>query len=121
MISAGKKDTFAIAAEVTSEIDGWILGRIRFIFHDKVCGNWDDEVDLRACYSWLSDFVQNPRNRDEPGLNDLSKDQVFERLVLPVIYEESSFDRDEVYPDTFSRFHISHLCMSSFDNVVMFF
>jgi len=49
----------------------------------------------------------------------LSANEVFVRLVDPVLASSSGIRRNEVYPDTFSRFHISHLGMSAFDKVVM--
>lgn len=109
---------FAIAAEVTETAKGWILGRLRFAFHGRSCGNWNDEADLRGCYGWLKDFAETPRRRIEPGLIDLRPAEVFDRLVRPV-QNQGGLRIPEFYEDTFSRFHISHLGMSSFDRVVM--
>jgi hypothetical protein len=95
------------------------LGRFRFVFYGQACGNWDDETDLKACYSWLKDFAEIPRQRFEPGLMELSSNDIFKRLVEPILGQESDEREPECYPDTFSRFHISHLGMSSFDQVTM--
>src|SRR5688572_7749235 len=119
MIVAGDNRVFAIAAEITGTESGWIFGRFRFVFHSYPCGNWSDETDLKACYSWLKDFIENPRARFEPGLMEMSNSDVFDRLIKPVLADESKAVIPEAYQDTFSRFHISHLGMSSFDRIIM--
>jgi len=119
MISTGDNKSFAIAAEITGTPNGWLLGKFRFVLHGHVCGNWNDDADLRGCYGWLKDFAEKPRLRFEPGLMDLSPDNVFSNLVLPVIEQSGQERIPELYSDTFSRFHISHLGMSSFDRVTM--
>lgn len=119
MIVAGNNEMFAISAEITHNSSGWILGRFRFVLHSRLCGNWQDETDLRACYGWLHDFADKPRRRFEPGLLDLSAEAIFERLVRPVLKDADEARIPEFYEDTFSRFHIEHLGMSSFDRVIM--
>jgi hypothetical protein len=119
MIVAGKNEVFSIAAELTGTTGGWVFGRLRFFLHGHCCGDWKDEVDLKGCYSWLIDFATNPRNRFEQELLALPANEVFLRLVDPVLASPSGIRRNEVYPNTFSRFHISHLGMSAFDRVVM--
>jgi hypothetical protein len=119
MIIAGDKAVFAIAAEFTGATQGWVFGRVRFILHACPCGDWSDEVDLRASYSWLADFASNPRDRNEPELMDLPAEDVFARIVDPVLTGKDGVQRNEVYANTFSRFHISHLGMTAFDRVVM--
>lgn len=119
MVVAGHNNDFAIAAEVTEIVDGWIFGRFRFVLHGKDCGNWSDTVDLRGCHGWLKDFSINLLPRFEPGLMTLPAVEIFERLVKPVLMQPNGEEYPEVYPDTFSRFHISHLGMSSFSAVTM--
>lgn len=118
MIVTGNKEMFAIAAEVIETPNNWLLGRLRFVFHGQTCGNWNDETDLRGCYGWLKDFAEKPRRRFEPGLLELTPMEVFDRLVRPVQNRDEG-PVVEYYDETFSRFHISHLGMSSFDKVVM--
>lgn len=118
MIIAGSTQVFGIAAEITQNSD-WILGRFRFVFHGRPCGNWDDEADLRGCYGWLKDFSEQGRDRFEAELLDLPAATVFERLVRPVLFRERRARVAEYYKNTFNRFHISHLGMSSFNRVDM--
>lgn len=119
MIVAGDNNVFAIAAEVTEIPQGWLLGRFRFVFHGHRCGNWEDETDLRACFGWLKDFAEKPRPRFEEDLVELPAEEVFSRLVAPVINQLDQAQLPERYQGTFARFHISHLGMSSFDKVSM--
>ncbi|OYW27100.1 MAG: hypothetical protein B7Z47_06985 [Chthoniobacter sp. 12-60-6] len=119
MIVAGYDNNFSIAAEVTEITDNWILGRFRFVLHGKVCGNWDDAADLRGCHGWLKDFSIHFLPRFEHGLLTLPEVEIFERLVKPVLVQPDAEEYAEVYPDTLSRFHISHLGMSSFNAVTM--
>jgi hypothetical protein len=116
MISIGDTNQFAIQCEFTAEEKGWIFGRFRFVLRNKCCGDWNDETDLRGCASWLLDFVENPRNRYEPDLLTLPAIEVFDRTVKSVMGSAPGEHRStELYPNTFSRFHISHLGMSSFN------
>lgn len=115
MIVAGKTTMFSIASEITEEIDGWILGRFRFEFRGRPCGNWNDTTDLLGCYSWLKEFSTNTRDRYEPELLILPPHEIFERLVTPVMPQSGEQKMPEFYNNTFSRFHISHLGMSSFN------
>jgi Immunity protein 42 len=119
MITAGDNTAFAIAAELTAASQGWVFGRMRFVLHGSPCGDWNDEVDLCASYSWLVDFANNPRDRNEPELMNLSADDVFVRIVDPVLISIDGVRRNEIYYNTFSRFHISHLGMTAFDRVIM--
>jgi hypothetical protein len=119
MISTGDPSEFAIQCEFTSVEQEWLYGRFRFVFRNECCGNWNDEVDLRACVSWLRDFAENPQNRYEAGLLTAPANEIFDRLVKPVLRNVSVDRPADVYDNTYSRFHISHLGMSSFDAVTM--
>ena len=119
MIITGNRQLFAIVAEITQDPNDWILGSFQFVFHGESCGNWEDEADLRGCHSWLKDFSEKPRNRFEPELLVLPPSIVIERLVRPVVNRSDHARMQEYYADTFSRFHIAHLGMSSFDRVNM--
>ncbi len=114
----GNPERFAIQAEPTDEVDGWILGPFRFWLCGRPVGNWDDTADLKGCARWLEDFATRPRNRHEPGLELLSAEEVFKAVYDPVMASDiKRSDGKEKIPDAYSRFHISHLGMSSFEAV----
>ncbi|MBU3059037.1 Imm42 family immunity protein [Pseudomonas indica] len=119
----GNREIFAVECEIENVIDGWVLGRFFLWIHGVVVGDQDDySVDMNGCLKWLHDFVENPKNRYEPGLYDMHKDQVFLRLASSVLAHEDPQELiDETYEDTFSRFHISHIGMSSFDCATLLF
>lgn len=81
----GIKERFAIEAEPDSFINAWILGRFRFWIGGCEVGDWDDTADLKGCHAWLRDFEQNPRERYEPSLSDLSAAEVFSKVFDPVM------------------------------------
>jgi hypothetical protein len=107
--------------EVLDIIDGWALGSFYLILNGSVVGNSQDRsVDLRGCLAWLRDFVENDRDRFEPGLFEANKQEVYSLLACSVLpNEDVQRKTTEVYADTFSRFHISHIGMSSFNDVVL--
>lgn len=111
----GNRERFAIEAETEQQVEGWILGNFRFWLCGKPVGDWADSVDLRGCARWLRDFCENPRNRYEPGLFALSAEEIFRRVYDPVMAGSA----DQAHPiqvdDAYTRFHISHLGMSSFE------
>lgn len=116
----GNKKNFAIELEIVDFIDGWVFGSFIFWVNEKVIGNPDDRsVDLKACVSWLREFLQNQRNRFESGLFELDKEQVYVQLCSSVLAGEENLFSEERYEDTFYRFHVSHIGMSSFDEVTI--
>lgn len=122
MIHAGDDNLFAISAEIIEIRDACMFGSFRFVLHGKVCGNWNDWAHLESCYSWLREFHTKPMPRYEPELLSLPADEVFDRLVRPVLVSPRDTSAPSVpkyYPDTYERFHISHLGMSSFDSVTV--
>ncbi|MFA5448777.1 MAG: Imm42 family immunity protein [Sphaerochaeta sp.] len=117
------ESTFEAHFEVKQIIEGWALGT----FFIEIDGIWignrlDDSVDLKGGIRWWRDLVSNPKDRYEPGLYDESKERVFSLLAASVlVHEDKSGLLTEHYVDTFSRFHISQIGMSSFDDVTMLF
>jgi hypothetical protein len=114
----GNPQRFAIEAEPTQAIDGWILGRFRVWLCGRSVGNWNDTTDLKGCAQWLEDFARTPRNRYEPQLDHCPADEVFKAIFDPIM----AFDIDSIgyrkdIPDAYARFHISHIGMSSFEGV----
>ena len=105
---------------MTRVVEGWILGRFRFWLHGQACGDWDDEADLHSCHYWLKTFVEEDTHRTEPDLLALSAEEVWEEIVSPVYDRgQDSCEQTERYGNVYSRFHISHIGMSSFDRIVM--
>lgn len=120
-MSANKEDHFFVEYEIFQKLDGWILGRFVFIADGLIIGNYHDQsVDLQGCLYWLNEFLHEPVNRYEPDLFYMPKDQVFIRIGSSVLANEDENNFvSEVYEDTYRRFHISHLGMSSFDSTVL--
>lgn len=116
----GNKKNFAIELEIVDFIDDWIFGRFIFWVNGTVIGNPDDKsVDLKGCINWLQEFLKNRINRFEPSLFELDKDQVYVQLCSSVLTGEENLFSKEKYEDTFHRFHISHIGMSSFEEVII--
>jgi hypothetical protein len=112
----GNRDRFAIEAEVEQRVDGWILGRFRFWLAGHPVGNGEDVADLKGCVRWLRDFAENPRDRFDARLLNLDPPRVFELIYDPVVGPGGIANPEEQpIPDSYSRFHISRLGMSSFD------
>ncbi|HPE59547.1 MAG TPA: Imm42 family immunity protein [Thiolinea sp.] len=116
----GDKQSFAIEFEILDIVDGWVFGTFIFWVVGLVIGNPEDKsVDLKGCMNWLRDFVATPKNRFERGLYDLDKEQIYIQLCSSVLVGEENSFAEEKYSDTYSRFHTSHIGMSSFDDVTM--
>jgi hypothetical protein len=121
IMRVGITERFAIEWEVFERIEGWILGSFYLWINGIIVGNPSDHsVDLKGCANWLKDLMENSTNRFEPGLFDMSREQTYLRLAPPVlVHENREGFAKEIYKDTFSRFHISHIGMSSFDRVTL--
>jgi hypothetical protein len=117
----GDKNKFAVQITVEGAIDGWILGSYLLWACGTSIGDKSDySVDLRGCRNWMRDFIEKHRDRYGPGLYEMDKVQAYVRLASAVLPGENpSGFAQEMYDDTFSRFHISHIGMSSFDNVTL--
>lgn len=119
----GDRTTFAINFEVKECIDDWVFGHFYIYVRGVIIGDDQDySVDLKGCLNWLKDLVEKPRDRYEPHLYEMDKEQAFLRLAAPVLVNENrnGFAK-EFYENTFSRFHISHIGMSSFDQFILLF
>jgi hypothetical protein len=117
----GNRDLCSIELEITRDVDQLLLGRFLLWAEGRRIGDPDDEsVHIKGCLGWLRDFVAKPRNRCETGLFELPKEEVFRTLCSGVFASEIELlDSHEMYEDTFERFHISHLGMSSFDQTTL--
>ena len=117
----GDKNKFAVQIDVGETVDEWALGSYILWARGTPIGDERDcSVDLRGCRNWMRDFVEKPRKRYERDLYEMDKLQAYVRLASAVLPGEnpSGFAKD-MYEDTFARFHISHIGMSSFDNVTL--
>jgi len=112
----GNKNVFAIECEISERIDDWVFGHFLFWLCGQSIGDWEDSTDIKGCLLWLKDFVNIARNRFEEDLTELNKDAVFELLYHSVMQSNASITHQiQNYDDIYSRFHISHIGMSSFD------
>lgn len=109
----GKKDQFAIEYEIKDTVDKWILGRFRLWIKGESLGDWeDDSVDLKGCFNWLPTLIDKKVTSIEAGAEGLSGEQVMSKIF-------DSFYSEKVVvtiKDSFFRFHINHIGMSSFDH-----
>jgi hypothetical protein len=112
----GDKGLFAIECELTERLDGWVFGHILFWLCGNAVGNWEDSTDLKGCLNWLKKYANEVCNRFEDALEGLSKESVFKLLHDSVMLTEGIDIKEKPkFDDIFSRFHISHLGMSSFE------
>ncbi len=115
----GDKQNFAIEIEIefVDIVDGRVYGLFLFWLSGYVIGDKDDtSVYLDGCINWLRDFVTKSRDRYEPCLDQLSKDKVYKKLHKSIYLDVYNNEIENVY----DRFDISHLGMSSFNNVIIF-
>ncbi|WP_266160582.1 Imm42 family immunity protein [Dyella silvatica] len=117
----GNKNKFAVHIDVKGIHDGWVFGTYIFWVNGASIGDEnDDSVDLKGCWNWMRDFVESSMNRYEPGLYEMDKVQAYIYLAASVLPREMSFGfAEEIYSDTYERFHVSHIGMSSFDRVTL--
>lgn len=110
----------SLRTEVHEVVDDWVFGSFFAVINGLEVGNREDSVDLKGCLRWWEDFANNPRDRYEPMLYDEDKESAYLALAASVLVNEEGYGSvQERYEDTFARFHISHLGMSSFDNVTI--
>ncbi len=116
----GNKQQFAIELEILDVVDDWVFGTFLFWVEGLPIGDDKDKsVDLNGCVNWLRELIVNPKNRFELGLYDLEKSQVYDQLCNSVLIGDGNQHAEERYANIFSRFHISHIGMSSFDNITI--
>lgn len=117
----GDKSLFAVEWNVNETVDNWVFGNFLFWIKGSSVGDPSDcSVDLLAVTRWVKAFLAGPQDRFEEGLFSLPREQAYERLAASVLFHEDPENRvKEHYPDTFARFHITHIGMSSFDVVTV--
>ena len=113
----GKRTCVAFEISIERTIEPWVYGRILLWLGGHSVGNHEDcGADIKGCINWLSDFLVVPRDRCVPDLMLAPKDDVWRKLVDTVF---APVEEDPGYTDPFSRFHLSHLGMSAFDEVIL--
>lgn len=112
----GDQHRFAIESEIEELTEnGWLLGHFRFWVLGEPVGNWDDYTDLKGCAYWLRNFIDVLEDRNESDLVGKSKEEVFRLLYDSVMGSGEQSNVEPPFEHILSRFHISHLGMSSFD------
>jgi hypothetical protein len=115
----GEKNVIAIECEIEDIISDQVFGRFQLWLTGYSVGNWDDKnVFLQGCYNWAKDFWENPQNRFEPTLFEKDGHEIFELLYDSVMASpnyKGPFLIDPPYENIYSRFHLSHIGMSSFN------
>ena len=128
----GTKSIFAIECQVSRVLDGQVYAHLRLWVGGKPLGDYEDEIVLYSCISYLSDFLKFTGNRYEPDLDEKSKEEVFniifDSVVYTVpdgittwseivsIYNPSNDDTQPPYEDIENRFHLDSFGMSSFSD-----
>jgi hypothetical protein len=110
----GKKAEFAVEWDYIESIGDWIYGRFGFWACGEFIGDIDDDgVVLRGCFDWMRELGTS-EGRFETRLDDMIAEDAFMSLMQGVFTPGA-----ENYERTYSRFHISHIGMSSFDEVAV--
>src|SRR5690554_4491640 len=116
----GNKQSFAVQLEILDGTDGWVFGTFIFWIKGIAIGDPEDNsVDLKGCINWLRGYLENPPNRVAPELYALNKDAAYSRLCDSVLAGSGDQVQKEGLLQFYSRFHISHIGMSSFDKVTI--
>lgn len=119
---AGSKADVGVEVQIADVASHrWIYGTYLLWVDGKPLGNAQDEsVDLRGCCNWMQSLIEQPADRYEPGLYEMDKGVAYNRLASSVlVHANPNGFVKETYPNTHSRFHISHIGMSSFDRVTL--
>ncbi|WP_165390856.1 Imm42 family immunity protein [Pseudoduganella lutea] len=121
MKTVDDKALFAVEWDLTATVDGWVFGVFTFLIGDVCVGDPEDtSVDMLGVARWVRDFLSVPRNRFEEGLFAMPAERVYALLAGSVLAGGGdSGAHVEPYENTFARFHLSHLGMSSFDAVTL--
>ena len=106
--------------EVADVIGQWVQRTFLLWIQGVPIGDQADRfVHVQGCINWLKDFVEHPRDRFEASLFALPKEAVHRLLSTNGDSLPSSSLTGEQIDRAFSRFHISHVGMLSFDQVTL--
>ena len=121
MMLFGDKGTCAVEVNIDDVFEGWVFGSYQLWVRGVSIGDEaDHSVDLKGCWSWMRDFIERRWDRYEPDLYEMDKRQVFLRLANWVSSNMNPhrFSK-ELYENSYPRFHISRIGMSSFDRFTL--
>jgi predicted house-cleaning noncanonical NTP pyrophosphatase (MazG superfamily) len=128
----GDKSSFAIECQISRVLNGQTYAHLRLWVGGKPIGDYEDEIILSSCISYLSDFLKFTGNRYEPDLDEKSKEEVFQLIfdsvvdTIPTgittlsemvsIYNSSNDNAQPLYDNIERRFHLDSFGMSSFSD-----
>ena len=128
----GDKYSFAIECKVSRMLDGQTFAHFQLWAGGKSIGDYEDEIFLSTCISYLLDFLQFTGNRYEPDLDEKSKEEVFKSIFdsvvytipagittfneIVAIYNSLSDNTQLLYKNVQRRFHLDSFGMSSFSD-----
>ncbi len=116
----GNSAVFAVEWEYVDRIDDWLYGNFGLWARGVFIGNDEDAhggVVLKGCFNWSRDI--DYRGRFEPELDKMTAAEVYECLTYGVMDSAGGNYGDERFPNTYGRFYISHIGMSSFDQTIL--
>ncbi len=109
----GDPRTVSIHVSPKETIGTWIYGSFLLRLGDSTVGDENDAaVHLNGCINWLTKFVESPGDGCAPELMTESNNDIWQRLVVEP-------NENIELREAFSRFHISHIGMSSFNQVTL--
>ena len=129
MVCFGDKSNFAIECQVSRNLDNQPYINFRLWIDEKPIGDYEDEIPLFGCTSYLINFLKFSETRYEADLENKSKEEVFDQIFNSVIFtfpEGLTMDdlirkNSELYKLTPApyekmeeRFHLDPLGLSSF-------
>ncbi|NJL77642.1 MAG: hypothetical protein HC836_35470 [Richelia sp. RM2_1_2] len=127
----GDISIFAIECQVSRLLEERVYANFQIWVGGKSIGDYEDEIMLYSCMSYLSDFLKFTGNRYEPDLDEKSKEEVFQIIFDSVVYtlpvgknwneiftnyNPSNEDAQPPYEDIQRRFHLDSFGMSSFSD-----
>jgi hypothetical protein len=132
----GNKTIFAIECELSRAFTNPIYIHFRFWAGGENIGNYEDEIFLSTCISYLKEFMEFAGQRFEPELEGQSKEDIFRLIFDSVVFTVppgmniseficggASFEENPMprYKNIEKRFHLDAVGVSSFDkfNIIL--
>jgi len=126
----GDQSIFAIECQVSRLLEKRVYTHFQVWVGGKPIGDYEDEIMLYSCMSYLSEFLKFTGNRYEPELDEKSKEEVFKMIFDSVVYTlpvEKTWNEifaiynpsdgiQPPYEDIMRRFHLDSFGMSSFSD-----
>lgn len=109
----GDASRFSVVINDVERSGAWVYGSVLFCAGDRTVGDVDDAADLKGVRNWMREALEQPVDRFDPRLRGLSAEQLLETLLT--WREDPITSGLPSVVDTYSRFWVAHLGMSSFD------